>query len=320
MTVPSFDGIIKVTGLAYVAFKAPDLACMAGFLSDFGFKSTEVTDGALYAYGHGGRPYLHRTSVGEPAFSALGFSTADVADVHALAQATGLPVTQLATPGGGVCVRMTDPDGYVVEVVGGQQAVRGEPLQGAQPWNRFTEYARVSTLKRLRGTGAHIHRLGHCVLRVTDFRRSEAWYKSHFGLITSDEIEIAPGETLGAFMRCDLGDEPADHHTVFLAQAPKPSFSHAAYEVLDMDDLMAGHDQLTRAGHRSFWGVGRHVLGSQVFDYWLDPWGNQLELWTDGDLLTRADGSRIAPVAELRRVQWGVGFPDAPAPATPQER
>lgn len=35
----------------------------------------------------------------------------------------------------------------------------------------------------------------------------------------------------------------------------------------------------------SIWGVGRHVLGSQIFDYWADPSGFKIEHYADGDLV-----------------------------------
>jgi hypothetical protein len=53
------------------------------------------------------------------------------------------------------------------------------------------------------------------------------------------------------------------------------------------------------------WGVGRHIMGSQVFDYWKDPWGHELEHWTDGDLLTAADPPQKMPMSALLAVQWG---------------
>jgi len=121
---------------------------------------------------------------------------------------------------------------------------------------------------------------------------------------------LSPEFALGAFLRCDRGEQPTDHHTLFLLQAPKgPGFNHAAYEVADFDDLMRGHQRLKGAGRQAEWGVGRHILGSQVFDYWRDPWGHTLEHWTDGDLFTAADGSNIATVQDLMGVQWG---PQAP--------
>ena len=41
------------------------------------------------------------------------------------------------------------------------------------------------------------------------------------------------------------------------------------------------------------WGLGRHVLGSQVYDYWSDPWGRVHEHWADSDRLNVANGSNL---------------------------
>ena len=115
---------------------------------------------------------------------------------------------------------------------------------------------------------------------------------------------------IGAFMRCDRGDALTDHHTLFLLQGPDgPGFMHAAFEVANIDDLMRGHAHLKAAQRKATWGVGRHILGSQVFDYWEDPWGHELEHWTDGDLFTAADGSNTATLQDLLAVQWGAEHP-----------
>jgi catechol 2,3-dioxygenase-like lactoylglutathione lyase family enzyme len=151
-----------------------------------------------------------------------------------------------------------------------------------------------------------VKRLGHSVLDVKNFRESEAWYKSRFGLITSDQINLgSPDRAFGAFLRCDRGSLPSDHHTIFLLGTGEPRFNHAAYEVADFDDLMCGHDWLKEKGRRHEWGVGRHILGSQIFDYWRDPWGHTVEHWTDGDLLDAAWGSRTAAIQDLLGTQWG---------------
>lgn len=47
---------------------------------------------------------------------------------------------------------------------------------------------------------------------------------------------------------------------------------------------MSGHTHLKASKRTPQWGIGRHVLGSQIYDYWLDPHGQMLEHWTDGDL------------------------------------
>jgi catechol 2,3-dioxygenase-like lactoylglutathione lyase family enzyme len=183
-----------------------------------------------------------------------------------------------------------------------------EPITLPAPvqWNSAQARSRTRQTKRTGQGPAHVVRLGHCVLNVSDFRTSEAWYKERFGFITSDEIALAPEFSIGAFLRCDRGERLTDHHTLFLIQSPNgPGFNHAAFEVADMDDLMAGHERLKAAGRTPEWGIGRHYLGSQVFDYWRDPWGHTLEHWTDGDLFTAADGSNRATIQELLGVQWG---------------
>ena len=74
---------------------------------------------------------------------------------------------------------------------------------------------------------------------------------------------------------------------------------------------MKGHSFLKSRERNHAWGVGRHILGSQIFDYWKDPWGHELEHWTDGDLFTAADPAGVAGVAELLGALWGPGYPGA---------
>jgi catechol 2,3-dioxygenase-like lactoylglutathione lyase family enzyme len=303
---------VKIEDVAFVRFRAPDLAAMRGFLEDFGLVATEATGQRLVMRGAGPAPVLHATELGDPGFAGVAFRAASVADLERLAAAEGVAVEGLDLPGGGKVVRLIDPDGNRVEIVAGQAAAPPLALPASQPWNLAAQRHRLRATKRVGAGPAHVVRLGHVVLNVSDFRVSERWYKARFGFITSDEIQVSPEFALGAFLRCDRGETPTDHHTLFLAQSPKgPGFNHAAFEVSDLDDLMLGHERLKAAGRHAEWGVGRHILGSQVFDYWRDPWGHTLEHWTDGDLFTAADGSDVASLQDLLGVQWG-----PPAPPT----
>ena len=211
---------------------------------------------------------------------------------------------------GHAVVRLTDPDGFIVEVVAGQNVTKPDESVGDIPHNNALARPRKRATVRLSQGPSHVMRIGHCVLNVSDFRASEKWYKERFGFLTSDEIEMAPGTAMGAFMRCDRGDQPTDHHTLFLAQLPQPpGFMHAAFEVAHLDDLMLGHAHLKSKGRDQAWGVGRHIMGSQIFDYWNDPWGHELEHWTDGDLFTAADPPNKMPFQSLLAVQWGTPHP-----------
>jgi catechol 2,3-dioxygenase-like lactoylglutathione lyase family enzyme len=304
--------LIKIEDVAFVRFRTPDLGSMRSFLKDFGLVPAQASHSRLVMRGSGPNPVLHVTELGEPGFAGVAFRAGSLADLERLAGAESASVDNLDLPGAGHVVVLSDPDGHRVEVVAGQSAATPLALPPAQPWNLAKHRLRLRVAKRVPAGPAHVVRLGHVVLNVSDFRRSERWYKERFGFITSDEVQVSPEFALGAFLRCDRGDTPTDHHTLFLAQSPKgPGFNHAAFEVADLDDLMLGHERLKSAGRQLEWGVGRHILGSQVFDYWRDPWGHTLEHWTDGDLFTAADGSHVATLQDLLGVQWG-----PPAPPT----
>jgi hypothetical protein len=104
-------------------------------------------------------------------------------------------------------------------------------------------------------------------------------------LISDDFYVEGPERPLGRFARCDRGAEPADHHTLLLLGMGEAKLGHVAWEVADFDDLMVGREQLAAGGYRQYWGIGRHILGGQIFDYWKDPLGFTVEHWTDTDLL-----------------------------------
>ncbi len=309
---------IKIPDIAYVRFRAPDLDAMEAFLADFGMVRAERTSDALYMRGTDGDPFVHVTHRGEAGFAGVAFEAASVADLEAIARADHAPVERLEEPGGGSIVKLTDPNGFAVEVVSGRDLPAPIIVPRPSPTNNSYEVPRLNALKRLEHGPSHVKRLGHCVLNVKDFRESEAWYKSHFGFITSDEIfsdktpsgANAPApRVIGAFLRCDRGATPSDHHTLFLIGSGKPKFNHAAFEVADYDDLMKGNAWLVQKQRSHQWGVGRHVLGSQIFDYWRDPWGHTVEHWTDGDLLSADWGSRRTPLEEMMGSQWGPPVP-----------
>ena len=297
--------IIAIEDISHVRFRAPDLVQMRTFLEDFGLNVADDGD-RLFAHGKGQAPVCHITEKGEAAFLALGLRASSVADLEKLAAAEGVEVTDFDAPVGGQVVRLVDPNGYGIEVVAGQELRPVADSAAAPSFNSGYDHPRLGRAPLVAPSPAEVVRLGHAVLEVSDFRESEGWYKERFGFLTSDEIEFMPGAAIGAFMRCNRGDMPTDHHTLFLMQAQRePKFNHAAFEVAGLDAMMTGHDHLAAKGYDAWWGIGRHILGNQIFDYWRDPWGHTLEHWTDGDLLTAADPPAQATVMDLLSVQWG---------------
>jgi catechol 2,3-dioxygenase-like lactoylglutathione lyase family enzyme len=302
---------IKVEDVAYVRFSAPDLDAMETFLTEFGLVRAGRTDNALYMRGTGPEPYAHVTQKGEPRFVGVAFRAGSIADLEKLAKAEGRDVTSLDGPGGGKMVALADPDGYRLEIVAGREPAATIPVAHEFPTNDSFFYPRQNSPKRVGDGPSRIKRLGHLVLGVSDFARAADWWRARFGFIPSDQW---PEENpRGAFLRCDRGAMPVDHHTVGLVQGAV-RFGHAAFEVADFDDLMRGSEHLRAKSRQHEWGVGRHFLGSQIFDYWADPWGHIVEHWTDGDLMDADWGTRKVSPEIVRAVQWGME-----APARPRE-
>ncbi|MBP7335705.1 VOC family protein [Niveispirillum sp.] len=301
--------IIKVEDLAFVRFQVPDLAEMRKFLEDFGLNCAE-REGRIYARGTDGAPFLHVSQKGESRFIGLGFRARSRADLDLLARHEGVPVQPADTPGGGYLIRLTDPDGHLVDVLAEQSFNPAEPLAPQAPFNSLGERRRLSVPVRIDPAPSHVRRLGHAMIMVGDYAMSSAWYRERLGLIPSDQVEVEPNVPIGAFMRMDKGDIPTDHHTLAMVASPgRPGFGHAAFEVDGFDDLMKGHSYLKERNREHAWGVGRHKLGSQIFDYWRDPWGNELEHWTDGDVYTAADPMGVGTIDDLLGTLWGPRHP-----------
>jgi catechol 2,3-dioxygenase-like lactoylglutathione lyase family enzyme len=291
--------------IAHLGFIVTDLDIAAKFITDFGMQIVSRSDQRLYARGTGIAPFVYFAQLGQaPGFAAFGIRMNSRDDLDRLARHDGLQVEPYEGPGGGSVVRLTMPDGFRVEAVAGQTMREPEPIE-VLPVNQGGSYPRVSRLRHSQPGPSRVLRLGHGVFAATSLRETEAWFKDRFGMLTSDEIRLPDGKAAGVMLRWDRGDIPVDHHALFLMEKPAPLFHHAAYEVLDIDDLMRGQDHLRAAGYRHHMGVGRHQIGSQIFDYWFDPFGFQMEHWTDGDCLVREDGSNILGIEDLRRSGWG---------------
>ncbi|WCM25013.1 VOC family protein [Sphingomonas sp. QA11] len=305
--------IAKALDVEAVRFSAPDLSQMHQFLIDFGLlDADDAGDGLLRMRGTGSAPFVHETIEGAAGFAGLTMRVRSLDDLEALAKIEGGAVEAATGPGGGFRVALRDPDGFVVEAIA-EKARAPELSHGSRDsWNVIARREREGRAKRLAAGPANVIRLGHVVLNVTNLAESWKWWQSRFGLLVSDEVRTPNGDVAALFIRCDRGSETVDHHTLNFASVPglPAQFHHAAFEVADLDDLMAGSRHLEIKGYHHDWGVGRHILGSQVFDYWKDPWGHRVEHWTDGDLFDASVAPNITDIPTMMGHQWG---PDAPA-------
>jgi catechol 2,3-dioxygenase-like lactoylglutathione lyase family enzyme len=298
----------KAVELTHLVFERPDLERAEAFLADFGLLRAHRTDDVLYLRARAGAPYCYRIHRGrKPRFVGAGFGVGSRRELERLVtQAGASPVEPCGHPGGGEGVRLCDPSGFVVEIVRDQTPVAAIPTRAPI---RLDDPRRINLPQRAPVSPADVLRLGHFVIEVADYQATCAFYTRHLGLIPSDVQLLPDGSPAVTFLRLDHGSVATDHHTLAIAQGVMPAFSHAAFEVLDADAIGMGQRYLRERGHEHAWGIGRHILGSQIFDYWNDPWGAKHEHYCDGDRFTADEPMGVHPVSREAMAQWGQPMP-----------
>lgn len=305
----SKNPVIKVRDLAWLEFEKPDLNRAEAFARAFGFTTALRTEQELYLRGtDAGAPCVLIRRGARSRFVGPAFAADDTADVARLAAATGHSTSALPECIGGLAVTLADPRGIPVPVVAGMTEL---PELGAQQPHTFNfghDLVRANSTQRPPREPARVQRLGHVVVQSTTFLRSLDWYLDHFGLIVSDFLyypgQRGRGPTM-SFIRCDRGSTPTDHHTMAMVLGPTDRYVHSAFQVCDLDALAAGGEYLSQLGYHRSWGIGRHIQGSQIFDYWRDPDGFLVEHFTDGDMFDNTLEPGWAPMTASGLAQWG---------------
>ena len=78
-----------------------------------------------------------------------------------------------------------------------------------------------------------------------------------------------------------------------------------------LDEVGMGGQMLQEAGFRRAWGIGRHILGSQIFDYWFGPDGRKFEHFADGDLFDASRPTRYHAMSAAGLAAWAPPVPAA---------
>ncbi|MEH6567756.1 MAG: VOC family protein [Halioglobus sp.] len=310
------EPLTRAVNTAYIMFEVPDLEKQKMFLQDFGMVVSELSDENLYMRGYGSDPYIYVAQKGATArFLGAGYAVESEEVLNHIAGEARVAVEGIDGPGGGQRVRLTDPDGFLVDLVYGRANLAPlETRRDSLAINLPRQKNRINRGQRETLKPSAIERFGHCVLMVSDFETSWKWYRKHLGLLPTDVLCSATGRPVLAFNRLDKGDAPADHHTVVLAGGPEPGYMHSAYETVDQDAIGQGQQYLKLKGWKHFWGMGRHILGSQVFDYWLDPYGHEVEHYADGDVFDNSYPTQYHLFDRGGLWAWGNDVPDAMNP------
>ncbi len=311
--IKKVNAYIKADALAYLIWDVADLALQEHFLTDFGMLTEHKTSKELFMRGYGDSPYLYYgRKASKSAFVGMGIRVNSRDDLVTLSQKTGKPIQKIPRINGGEMVSLLDPNGLVIEVTYGiaqvkEIATRLEPL----PTNSPGKLGRVNSGQRAPLMPSPILKLGHCVTATMNFENTLNWYLLHLGLIVTDALCLDDGSPTVTFLRFDRGDKPADHHSIVVGQGGS-GYLHSAYEVVDVDSVAQGQQYLKmKNDYKHFWGIGRHLLGSQVFDYWHGPDDFEFEHYADGDVFTSDKPTEYHPFNSGNIYSWGHDLPKA---------
>ena len=260
---------VAAHSLDHVEFDVPSLDDATRFYSAFGLDVGKV-ETSLHVCAHGDpRPWLviHQGGATKKLrHLSFGIFEDDVPRFHDRAKQLGVatmsPVESSSLwfrdPHGVACELVVAPkrtlDAVHVHEVA-QRLDRGAPLRAA-----------THPVKP--------RRLSHALLFSADLEASVKFYQDMVGLRPSDDA----GDV--AFMHAPLGSDP---HVLAFARSPGSGLHHVAWAVDSLEDVALGAMQMAEAGFPNGWGLGRHALGSNYFQYVRDPWGSYSEYLCDID-------------------------------------
>jgi len=279
--------IVKVKHVSHVALKTLDVERQTAFYTDMvGLGETERDSR--------GRVYLrcnenHHAVVLVPSSeTGIDHYALDVGSTAALeSAATALTHAGISYEtegsgeyGQGSSLRLRDPDGFVVELIGNMAQV--PPTYGSR--------------------AVQPRKLGHITLLVDDCKRSAEFYSEVLGFRISNWME----DTF-LWMRCN-----PDHHGLAFAKADRRALHHFAFEVLDFSYLARQADHLMRNGYRLLYGPGRHGPGNNQFEYFRDPESNLVEFTCDVEQVwdDATHEPKVWSSKELWVNLWGPNPPD----------
>ncbi|KAH7072516.1 trihydroxytoluene oxygenase [Paraphoma chrysanthemicola] len=321
---------VKLVKISHMRYQHPDLDILTTFLTDFGMHVTKRSQNEAWFHGYGPDHYVYYARKGEKKFLGGAFEVESYQDLERILDIPDVRTLEggiramSEAPGQGSILTIEDPEGFPVNFVFGQSTIDQARIEEASRTrsntlvlNYETEKSRQRAFQRFEPGPAEVYKLGHFGLVTAKFEVLKDWYTRYFNIVPSDLLYVTEGDDLkrrevAMFAHIDRGLDLVDHHTLFLSTAPpgkKPHPHHCSFEVHDFDTQALGHQWLAAKNYKSVWGIGRHILGSQIFDYWWDVTGNMVEHYADGDVVNKETPLAYAPAGNEGLAVWGPEVP-----------
>lgn len=269
-----------IRSLQYFALSVPDPEVGKDFYQDFGLEGETVGDTAVMrCAGRDQTQIILRGGVAKKSLHhiALGTAADEIDGMKQSLEAESVKLEDAPYDGAPDGLWFRDPDGLLVNIsVADNVPARSSP----DPLTNINGHIHRPNVRGCSEEPfvARPRRLGHVLLFTRDVPAKVDFYTRLLGMQLSDTM----GGDVVAFMRNGDG---GDHHVIALAKSENPGFHHASFEFGTVDDIGVATANMADKGHRHCWGFGRHVVGSNYFHYFRDPWGSLVEHFADIDVI-----------------------------------
>lgn len=276
---------MNIIGLDTLVFGIEDMDAGHQYLLDYGLTPVDVgpaggryeaLDGSAVELRHASDPGLPVANAPSPNIRETIYDVADAATLEAIG--ADLARDRAVRRDAEGTLHTLDDGGYAI----GFRVTRRRPIvvprlgfnvPGQEPGRALNELG-------CRPDAMHLPRkLSHVVYFVPDVEKAEAFYRDRLGFRVTDRFI-----GLGPFMR------PAgtlEHHTLFMIQSFNShmiGMEHFTFHLGSANEVLQAGWNFAQKGYKSFWGPGRHELGSNFFWYFKSPFGGNMEFDADMDL------------------------------------
>ena len=287
---------MQILGPDALVFGVDDVAACAQFLTDYGLTPVgasdadgrfEAADGTAVIIAHADDPTLPPPLGTASLLRKTVYGVKDAAALAAIAEELGRDreVKRLADGS----LEAHDDMGFLL---GFQVSVRRPLALRGEAANLPGAPARgLNAVAVQEDTRHQPLTLSHVVYFVPDAAKAEAFYVERLGFRCTDRLLGA-----GPFLRPAGTD---DHHTLFLIQTPPfmKGIEHFTFHMSGPTAVMQNGYRLVAKGYQSFWGPGRHKMGSNWFWYFNSPLATHVEYDADMDQHDDSWTARAVPLS-----------------------
>jgi catechol 2,3-dioxygenase-like lactoylglutathione lyase family enzyme len=121
-------------------------------------------------------------------------------------------------------------------------------------------------------------RLSHLTFESPDPIRLQEFFEG-FGFRVSEGL----GQNF-RWLRCN-----PIHHTIAFSRGDEPKAHHVGIELPDRNAIIGACDHVASLGHAVQYGPGRHLVGGNIFVYFLDRYGIRFELFCELERIQSRD-------------------------------